>query len=45
MSKISVCESDSKQEALFGESDHLPSSLPLRSQLKACSNLLAVFKD
>ena len=41
----SISETDLKQEALFGESDHLPSSLPLRSQLKACSNLLAVFED
>lgn len=45
MSKTSICESDLRQEALFGESDHLPPSLLLRSQLKACSNLLAVFED
>lgn len=41
----SISETDLKQDALFGESDHLPSSLPLRSQLKPCSNLLAVFED
>jgi len=41
----SISETDLKQEPLFGESDHFPSSLPLRSQLKPCSNLHMVFED
>lgn len=45
MPKSSICESDLRQETLFSESDYLPSSLPLHSQLKPCSNLLAVFED
>lgn len=40
-----ICESDLQQDSLFNESDHFPTSLPLRSQLKACGNLLAVFED
>jgi type I restriction enzyme M protein len=38
-------ESDLQQASLFRASDHLPSALPLRAQLKPCGNLLAVFED